>query len=149
MIFREANTEDIPALSELRLSVKENMLSDPSRITLEMYRAYLSEIGKGWLCEVNGEVVGFSIASARDASIWALFVKQEDEGKGVGTRLLKLATEWLFDTGASSICLSTEANTRADRFYERLGWRRGETKSNGEVGYTLNKSDQDNASFID
>ncbi|MDQ3755855.1 MAG: GNAT family N-acetyltransferase, partial [Acidobacteriota bacterium] len=118
------------------------MLSDPSRITLEMYRAYLSEIGKGWLCEVNGEVVGFCIASSKDASIWALFVKQEEEGKGFGTRLLKLATRWLFDTGAPSISLSTEANTRADKFYERLGWRRGEIKSDGEICYTLDRPEE-------
>ena len=94
MIFREANKEDIPALSEVRLSVKENIVFDSSRVTFEMYRAYLSELGKGWLCEVNGEVVGFSIASSSDASIWALFVKPEEEGKGIGTRLLELATQW-------------------------------------------------------
>lgn len=51
MIFREAGIEDIPALHELRLSVKENVLSDPGRITFEMYETYLTKIGQGWLCE--------------------------------------------------------------------------------------------------
>ena len=140
MIFREATIGDIPALSEIRLSVRQNVLSDPRKVTPEMYADYLSVSGKGWLCEIDGEVVGFSVASLGDASIWALFVKPGYEGRGIGTRLLKLATGWLFDMGASSICLSTEAGTRADRMYESQGWRRGEIKPGGEVGYRLDKT---------
>jgi GNAT superfamily N-acetyltransferase len=143
MTFRDATIEDIPALSELRLSVRENALSDPNRITSEMYRAYLSDFGKGWLCEDEGLVVGFSVASSRDASIWALFVRQEYEGKGVGTKLLGLATQWLFEQGAQSISLSTAIGTRADAFYARAGWQRGDTRSDGEVVYTLDRTTSD------
>jgi GNAT superfamily N-acetyltransferase len=109
-------------------------------VTPEIYAAYLSEWGKGWLCEIDGEVVGFSVASLRDASIWALFVRPEYEGKGIGTKLLKLATDWLFEMGVSSISLSTDAQTRADRMYERRGWKRGEIRQDGEVAYRLDKS---------
>jgi GNAT superfamily N-acetyltransferase len=137
MIFREAITEDISALSEVRLSVRENVLSNPHLITRAMYEEHLCSIGKGWLCEVDGAVVGFSVASLRDASIWALFVKPAYEGRGIGRRLLLLATGWLFDMGVSSIALSTAVDTRADRFYERQGWKRGEFKANGEVCYRL------------
>ena len=123
----------------MRLSVKENVLSNPRRITFEIHQTYLSEIGKGWLCEVNGSVVGFSVASLKDASIRALFVKPEYEGKGIGTKLLKLATEWLFVAGAPTISLSTDVNTRADNFYERLGCKRGEIRSDVEICYTLDR----------
>lgn len=140
MVFREAIIEDIPALSEVRLSVRENALSDPLRITREMYVAYLSESGKGWLCEIGGRVVGFSVASLADASIWALFVRPGYEGRGIGKTLLRLATDWLFDAGAQSVTLSTGAGTRADRFYERQGWQRGEIKDGGEVCYMLRRS---------
>jgi GNAT superfamily N-acetyltransferase len=139
VLFREANLEDIPALNEVRLSVKENALSDPRRITPEMYVDYLSVAGKGWLCEVDEEVVGFSVASTGDASIWALFVKPSHEGRGIGKHLLKLATSWLFEMGAQSVILSTAAHTRADRFYERQGWKRGDIKPDGEVVYRLYK----------
>ena len=138
MLFREARIEDIPAISGIRLLVTENVLSDPRKVTPEICADYLSASGKGWLCEVEGEVVGFSIASLRDASIWALFVKPGYEGRGIGTSLLKLATGWLFSMGALTISLSTEANTRADRMYESQGWKRGEIKTDGEVGYQLN-----------
>jgi ribosomal protein S18 acetylase RimI-like enzyme len=140
VVFREAKVEDIPALSEIRLSVRENALSDPRKVTPEMYAAYLGASGKGWLCEVDGEAVGFSVASLGDASIWALFVKPGYEGRGIGTGLLRLAAGWLFEMGASSISLSTGANTRADRLYESLGWERGEIKPDGEVSYRLGKS---------
>ncbi|HKG21701.1 MAG TPA: GNAT family N-acetyltransferase [Blastocatellia bacterium] len=141
MIFREAEKDDISALSEVRQSVKENALSDPRKVTREMYEAYLGEAGKGWLCEVEGEVVAFSVASLSDASIWALFVKPPYEGRGIGKRLLRLATDWLFEKGAASITLSTAAHTRADRFYENQGWRRGELNPDGEVRYGLDKAD--------
>lgn len=139
MNFREATLEDIPALSEVRLSVRENVLSDPGRITREMYVTYLVESGKGWVCEIGGEVVGFSVASAADASIWALFVRPSHEGRGIGKRLLRLATDWLFATGAESVALTTGERTRADRFYEEQGWRRGEVRPDGEVCYRLFK----------
>ncbi len=140
VIFREAKIEDIPALSEIRLSVTENVLSDPRKVTPEICADYLSVSGKGWLCEIDQEVVGFSVASLPDASIWALFVKPGYEGRGIGTRLLKLATGWLFSMGVSTIRLSTDPNTRADRMYESQGWKRGEIKSDGEVSYLLDNS---------
>ena len=114
-------------------------MSDPRKVTHGMYAAYLRELGKGWLCEIDGEVVGFTVASVSDASIWALFVKPGYEGRGIGTRLLKLATDWLFEMGASSISLSTGVNTRADKVYEREGWKRGEITPDGEVSYRLDK----------
>lgn len=139
VIFREAGLEDIPALSEVRLSVRENALSDPNRITREMYETYLCEIGKGWLCEADGRVVGFSVASLKDASIWALFVKPSHEGRGIGQRLLRLATSWLFEMGVSAITLSTAPGTRADSWYERQGWERGGIRPDGEVCFRLYK----------
>jgi GNAT superfamily N-acetyltransferase len=142
MNFREAQIEDIPALFEVRQSVTENVLSDPRKVTPEICAAYLGERGKGWLCEIDGEVVGFAVASLTDASIWALFVKPSYEGRGIGKRLLRLATDWLFEMSAESIALSTDPHTRADKFYERQGWERGEIKPDGEVCYRLYKSNR-------
>ncbi len=137
--FRVATKADIPAMSEIRLAVKENVLSNPARITYQMYEDYLGPLGRGWVCELAGKVVGFSYAARADSSIWALFVLPEHEGRGIGKGLLDLAEEWLFGLGNEEIKLETAVNTRADRFYAARGWRRGEMKNHIEVQYTLHR----------
>jgi hypothetical protein len=89
-------------MSQIRLSVTENVLSDPDRITNEMYEDFL-------------------------------------EKAGLAKSLLKYAVDWLFETGHDRVCLTTGANTRADRFYAAQGWRR-QPISATEIGYSLTKS---------
>jgi GNAT superfamily N-acetyltransferase len=137
MHFRRATESDIDAIFIVRFAVKENVLSNPSRVTRQMCIDYLDPLGRGWVCEVSGRVVGYSYAARGDHSIWALFVLPEFEGCGVGKSLLKLAVDWLFEIGAARVILSTEANTRADRFYLAQGWTRGEMKDDVEVKYSL------------
>lgn len=137
MQFRLATVADIDAIFVVRFAVKENVLSNPARVTREMCIDYLDKLGRGWVCEIEGRVVGFSYAARADHSIWALFVLPDFEGRGVGKALLNLAVDWLFEIGAERVILSTEANTRADRFYRAQGWTRGEMKDDVEVRYAL------------
>jgi GNAT superfamily N-acetyltransferase len=138
-LLRQANRNDIPAMSRIRLSVTENVLSDPSRVTKEMYENFLESFGRGWVAEDNGEIVAFCYADKENASIWALFVCPGHEGRGLGKSLLKLAVNWLFEIGHGCVHLSTSANTRADRFYAAQGWRR-QPVSASEIAYSLTKS---------
>lgn len=124
----------------IRLAVKENVLSNPALVTHQMYLDYLDTLGRGWVCERAGEIIGFSYAAREDSSIWALFISPEHEGCGAGQGLLKLATDYLFSLGNETIKLGTAANTRADRFYAAQDWIRGDMKNAVEVGYTLHKS---------
>lgn len=137
LIFRRTNSFDIPVIFEIRLAVKENVLSNPAKVTHQMCEDYLDLLGRGWICESAGKVIGFSYAAKEDASIWALFVRPECEGQGAGKGLLKLAVEWLFSLGHPTVTLCTAADTRADRFYARQGWVRGAMKDAVEVYYTL------------
>lgn len=134
--FRQANSLDIPAMSKIRLAVRENALSNPYRITAQMYEDYLKLLGRGWVAEIDGEVVGFSYADKENSSIWALFISPTHEGKGLAKRLLNLATGWLFEEGETLVRLSTRADTRADRFYALQGWVR-ERFENGDAFYSL------------
>lgn len=111
-------------MSAIRLAVKENVLSDPSRVTGQMYRDYLELLGRGWVVEMDGEVAGFCYADKNDASIWALFVSPKYEGRGIAKRLLQAAVDWLFALGHESVRLSTSKDTRADKFYTGQGWTR-------------------------
>lgn len=146
-LYRRANPDDIPAMSTIRLAVTENRLSDPSRITRQMYEDYLDILGRGWVAEVDGVVVGFSYANNSDASIWALFMAPEYQGRGIATHLLKLATAWLFEQGWNTVRLSTGAATRADRFYASQGWTRERIVGNevfyliasGRAGHTIGR----------
>ena len=138
---RRATVADIPAMSRIRLAVKENALSNPARITEAMYRDYLDDLGRGWVAEEDGEIIGFSYADRADSSIWALFVDPLREGRGAGKRLLRLAVDWLFELGHPEVRLGTAAHTRADRFYAAQGWTREGMKDDIEVWYRLRRAD--------
>ncbi len=140
MIYRRAISADIDAIFVVRFAVKENVLSNPARVTHQMCEDYLDTLGRGWVCEIDGRIVGFSYAAKADHSIWALFVLPDFEGRGIGKALLTLATDWLFEIGSQCVVLSTEANTRADRFYLAQGWTRGEMKDGVEVRYELKRN---------
>ena len=141
MKYRQAVKEDIKQMSDIRLAVTENILSDPSKITMAMYEDYLERLGRGWVCEIDNVIVGFVFAAKEDNSIWALFIKKQYEGSGIGKTLLQQAVSWLFNQGAEKIVLSTEANTRADLFYGYQGWTRGKIKNGTEITYTLANPD--------
>lgn len=148
-VFREAQLPDIPRIMEIRFSVTENELSDRSKVTSRLCEQYHGPLGRGWVCELDGEVVGFSYAAKKDASIWALFVLPEHEGRGIGRGLLKLASDWLFSLGHDEVTLSTMANTRADRFYAAQGWERGQSTVEGEVRYRLTAALDQGAARLD
>lgn len=135
-IFRRATIADIPQMSRVRLSVLENRLRDPTRVTPQIYEDFLEKDGRGWIAQVDGVTVAFSYANSLDGSIWALFVDPAHEGKGLAKALLGLATEWLFESGYVEVTLDTGAGTRADLFYARQGWTRDDAGA-ADVRYTL------------
>lgn len=137
-IFRQATSADIPAMSRIRLSVTENVLSDPGRVTGKMYEDYLEVAGRGWVAEIEGDIVAFCYAARDDGSIWALFVRPGNEGRGLARHLLGLAVDWIFELGHASARLDTTAYTRADRFYAMQGWERRPV-SETRVEFTLQK----------
>jgi GNAT superfamily N-acetyltransferase len=135
MLFRVAEEQDIPGMTAVRLAVVENRLSDPGWLTRQVWMDSLAGSGNAcsWVCELDGRIAGFSCGRIGEADIWALFVDPEFEGRGIGSQLLALATEWLSENGVATIGLSTTERTRADAFYQRKGWRRGGLNAKGEV----------------
>jgi len=122
MIFREAEISDIEQMMTVRMSVRENILSNPALVPYEDMVDYISIRGKGWICEVNSTIVGFSICDLKDNSVWALFIHPDEEGKGIGKRLQALMLNWYFSKTNKTIWLETAANTRAEKFYTSTGW---------------------------
>jgi len=120
--YREATLDDWAPITEVRMSVRENVLRDPSKVTQADYVAYVTEIGKGWVAEIGGRIVGFSFAN-RSGLIWALFLRPGTEGRGIGKQLLALCLDWLRAIGVREAFLDTGPGTRAEEFYRRQGWR--------------------------
>ncbi|MEO6734359.1 MAG: hypothetical protein ABIN01_24270 [Ferruginibacter sp.] len=74
MIFRETVIGDIGSMQIVRNAVKENKLSDPALITYMAYEVFLTGRGKGWVCEIDNVIVGFSIIDLKENNVWALFI---------------------------------------------------------------------------
>jgi GNAT superfamily N-acetyltransferase len=123
MILREATTADIKPIMKVRFSVKENVLSNPALVTEADCAEFMFERGKGWVCEVNGMVVGFSIADLKDNNIWALFLEPEFEKRGIGKKLHDIMINWYFTQTDKTVWLGTSPNTRAEGFYRKSGWQ--------------------------
>ena len=122
MILREATIDDIDNYMLVRMAVKENILSNPSLVTKEDNIDYLTKYGKGWVCEIENKIVGFSIVGLTQRNVWALFVHPEFEGKGIGKKLHDIMINWYFKQTKEKIWLGTEQNTKAEAFYKKNGW---------------------------
>jgi len=119
--MRTAVYADIPRMVELRASVRENRLGDPTRVTLADYMWFIDNAAiHVW--DVGDTIRGLSAGDPRDGSIWALFVDPAFEGRGIGQALIAASCAALRQAGHRSATLSTDAGTRAERFYLRNGW---------------------------
>lgn len=141
MIYREATIRDIPQIQVIRNLVKENRLSDPSQVTDEDCRQFLTVRGKGWVCVIDERVAGFAIADLQDHNIWALFLDPLHEGQGIGKELHRLMMDWYFLQTDHPVWLGTAPDTRAEEFYARQGWRKTGSVNKGEVKFEMSKAD--------
>lgn len=144
MIFREAKMDDIKQIQIVRNSVKENTLSNPDLVSDKDCEVFLFERGKGWVCEIENQIVGFAIADLQENNIWALFLKPEFEGKGIGSKLQTLMLDWYFSKGKEQVWLGTSPNTRAEKFYTKSGWIRNGMHGSKEVKFEISKRDWEN-----
>lgn len=125
----------------VRHLVKENTLSNPDLVSDQDVAYYISEKGKGWVCEVKGQVVGFAIIDLLEKSVWALFVDPDFAEKGIGKELHHLMIDWYFQQTKDKVVLGTAPNTRAERFYKLQGWTPVGRYSNGETKFELSFND--------
>lgn len=141
MVYREATIDDIQQIQSVRHAVKENVLSDPGLVTDQHCQEFITQRGKGWVCELRGSIVGFAIADLRENNIWALFIQPEYEGKGIGGRLHQLMLDWYFKQGKEYVWLGTSPNTRAEGFYRKMGWKASGMHGEQELKFEMNRAD--------
>jgi GNAT superfamily N-acetyltransferase len=129
---RMARMDDIAAMMELRLSVRENRLSNPGQVTPEDCRRYV-ERGAMWVWEEDGQILGISASNCETGWIWALFVRPGHEGRGIGRTLFAAACDALLAAGFRRLTLSTDPETRAARVYRAAGGREAGRTPEGEL----------------
>jgi hypothetical protein len=76
IVFREANAADIPAISHVRVSVRETPLTRDQLtargITEASVAASFASDAKGWVASDDGTIAAFSIADRKEKSLFAL-----------------------------------------------------------------------------
>src|SRR3977135_2977219 len=93
-MIRKATRADWPRISEIRLAVQENRLSNPASIasvgiaSVGPVTVWLFDNSTFWVWEEDGAIQGFSAADPRDGTIFALFVHPSYEKRGSGRALL-------------------------------------------------------------
>jgi GNAT superfamily N-acetyltransferase len=138
-LLRQATVADIAAMHRVRLTVRENVLSNPARVTEAHYLAAINERGRGWVIEAKGEIVAFAFGDATDGSIWALFVDLGHEGKGYGKQLQAVMLDWLWAQGLQRLWLTTARGSRAEQFYGMTGWQAAGITPDGDARFEMDR----------
>lgn len=141
MIIREAKIDDIKQIQIVRNAVKENMLSDPNLVTDKDCEEFITQRGKGWVCEIDNEIIGFSIADLKENNIWALFVHPDFDKRGIGKKLHDIMLDWYFEQTKQTVWLGTAPNTRAETFYRKAGWKEVGTNGAKELKFEMTYND--------
>jgi GNAT superfamily N-acetyltransferase len=140
-LIREARVADIPQIQVVRNSVKENTLSDPGLVTDADCELFMTQKGKGWVCGINQQVVGFAIADLQGHNIWALFLLPAFEKQGIGRQLHDVMLDWYFAQTTETVWLSTSPGTRAEAFYRKAGWRETGIYGKDEIKFEMSAED--------
>ncbi|MEP6701077.1 MAG: GNAT family N-acetyltransferase [Bacteroidota bacterium] len=144
MLYREAHPADISKIQIVRNSVKENTLSDPALVPDSDVEDYIIRRGKGWVCEIDKSIVGFSIISVMDSNVWALFVQPGYDKKGIGRELHDLMMNWYFSQTRVPVWLGTAPGTRAEQFYRKAGWKEVGIHGKAEIKFEMSATDWGN-----
>lgn len=127
MIFREIEVNDLDELLVVRSSTDENNMSiellNSYGINTETTSIKMKDDLKGWLCEIDNKIVGFSMGFAKSGEMWVIAVLPNFINRGIGCKLLSLVEDYLFKT-CDELWLTTDIDTklRAYSFYKKNGW---------------------------
>ncbi len=124
--------EDIAAFIELHLSAPRfrEYLADPARIVLV---AEMADGLAGYAMLVDGEPVDPDVAAAittrPTVELSKIYVRDTHHGSGLAAALIGASVQAASERGAAAIWLGVnQHNARANRFYERQGFRQVGTK---------------------
>lgn len=140
MVYRAAKPEDAPACLVLRGKTRQNAVSEERLrsmgITTETWSGGIrSGALPGFVCCVDGEIVGYCFGDRDTGEIVVLALLPDFEGCGIGRELLSRTVQALADLGHTRLFLgcSKYPTSRSYGFYRHLGWRStGSYDNNGD-----------------
>jgi L-amino acid N-acyltransferase YncA len=162
-VIRPATEDDVPAVAQIHVDgwrwAYRGLVPDALLETLsvdrreEMWRRGLARHRPGWelfVAERDGSVVGFvgcgpasdDDANERTGEVYAIYLRPDVVGTGVGRALFARAAKHLRESGFSRATLWVLAdNARTRRFYEIAGWRPdGSEKTEDWDGFPLREA---------
>lgn len=130
MNIRNAGERDIPALARIwhegwQYGHADILPAELARYrTLESFADRLREaLGNTRIAESDGTPLGFHIL--QEDELYQLYVDANARGTGVAVALIDDAERRLRERGVATAWLACAiGNSRAERFYDKRGWRR-------------------------
>jgi GNAT superfamily N-acetyltransferase len=128
MEIRRAAPDDVEILFDIRCSVRENLQSREELaglgITPESVAEMLRTDCAAWIGFIDNRAAAFSMANRTEKTVFAMFVRPECEGRGLGRALMGRVEEWFRLHGVLRPWLTTGADPglRANGFYLHLDW---------------------------
>jgi GNAT superfamily N-acetyltransferase len=132
-MIRKATLADRPRIAEVRNAVRENQLNPANTERMDGAVDWIFQHGTVWVWEQDGAVQGFSVADPRDGTVFGLFVHPDYESRGIARALLPLGCEDLRTAGHTAATLTTDAGSRAERFYRTNGWSEIGRQKDGQI----------------
>lgn len=139
MKIRKAVPNDAPNIAKVHVDSWRTTYKD---IMPEAYLAKLSYEQRTKLWESNmkrqtvyvavngqGEIVGFSVGGKRttknydafDGELFAIYIRKEEQGKGIGKLLMQPVVSDLVEAGINSMIVLVLKDNSSKHFYEKLG----------------------------
>ncbi|MDJ0933623.1 GNAT family N-acetyltransferase [Breoghania sp.] len=129
LTFRPIAAADLPALADLWHEVWASghaAFAGPELTAVRTPERFLARLqpfaGKGLIAEITSEIMGFAYWNG--AELDQFHVGAKARGTGLAQKLMTEAESAMAGEGiASAFLFCADGNSRAYRFYEKLGWR--------------------------
>ena len=149
MLIRDAREEDADAMARVIVdtflaahadqmpeeAIKRRREEWTHEVSANAWRRSLRNIASGVdkvecifvACDESGDVIGMAMGvpaegQTHTGEVSALYVRQDQQGRGVGRRLVQAAAAWLHAQGHTALHISVlAANAPARKFYEAIG----------------------------
>lgn len=137
--IRPATVDDVAAMFQVRLAVTENRMTRDALAAVGVTPDSIAEAIRSapcaWVATTEGEVAGFAMVDLDSACLFALFVRSNHEGRGMGSALCQVCEQALFAQHEVA-WLETAKTSRAARLYRHLGWGNESDIGDGDIRLT-------------